>query len=94
MCILCLQVQDLFIAPENDLQHEFDFGYVSHPDQKGLFKLKLEDMSYVKTIDLNNYGCVPTNIAFVPIGKIVTLISDVHVYIYSCLQIVSENKNK
>uniref|UniRef100_A0A0B7A5X0 Kazal-like domain-containing protein n=1 Tax=Arion vulgaris TaxID=1028688 RepID=A0A0B7A5X0_9EUPU len=61
-------VQDLFIAPSNDLNHEFEFGYVSHLGQSGLFKINLEDMSYTKTIDLTNYGCIPTNIAFVPIG--------------------------
>ncbi|CAG5128021.1 unnamed protein product [Candidula unifasciata] len=61
-------VQDLFLAPANDLEHEFSFGYVSHRGQNGLFKLSLEDMSYTKAIDLTNYGCVPTNIAFVPIG--------------------------
>lgn len=59
----------MFLAPSNDLEHEFSFGYVSHHGQNGLFKLSLEDMSYTKAIDLTNYGCVPTNIAFVPIGK-------------------------
>ncbi|RUS75523.1 hypothetical protein EGW08_016713 [Elysia chlorotica] len=61
-------VQNLFIAPANDLDHEFDFGYVSHKGQKGLFKINLEDMSYTKAVDLSSYGCVPTNVAFVPIG--------------------------
>ncbi|BFZ17944.1 hypothetical protein BsWGS_20984 [Bradybaena similaris] len=61
-------VQDLFIAPSNDLNHEFNFGYVSHMGQNGLFKINLEDMSYTKAIDLANYGCVPVNVAFVPIG--------------------------
>ena len=62
-------MQDLFIAPPNDLDHEFDFGYVSHKGQKGLFKINLEDMSYTKAVDLSSYGCVPTNLAFVPIGE-------------------------
>ncbi|KAH9519790.1 hypothetical protein Btru_070919 [Bulinus truncatus] len=61
-------VQDLFIAKPNDLEHEFDFGYVTHHDQNGLFKLNLEDMSYTKSIDLSSYGCVPTYLDFVPIG--------------------------
>ncbi|KAK0051156.1 eisosome protein SEG2 [Biomphalaria pfeifferi] len=61
-------VQDVFIAKPNDLEHEFDFGYVTHRDQNGLFKLNLEDMSYTKSIDLSNYGCVPTYLDFVPIG--------------------------
>ncbi|GFR93743.1 follistatin-related protein, partial [Elysia marginata] len=61
-------VQDLFIAPPNDLDHEFDYGYVSHKGQKGLFKINLEDMSYTKAVDLSSYGCVPSHVAFVPIG--------------------------
>ncbi|GFO31376.1 follistatin-related protein 5 [Plakobranchus ocellatus] len=61
-------VQDLFIAPQNDLGHEFDFGYVTHKNQKGLFKIDLEDMEYTKAVDFSNYGCIPTHVAFVPIG--------------------------
>ncbi|XP_005094748.2 uncharacterized protein LOC101862789 [Aplysia californica] len=61
-------VENLFIAPPNDLDHDFDYGYVSHAGQSSLFKLSLEDMGNTKSIDLSNYGCVPRSLAFVPVG--------------------------
>lgn len=64
-----LQVEDLFIPQVNDLEHEFDFGYVTHSALNGLFKLSLEDMSYTKAIDLTAYACVPKNMDFVSIGQ-------------------------
>ncbi|XP_059139429.1 follistatin-related protein 5-like [Physella acuta] len=73
-------VQDLFIPQVNDLEHEFDFGYVTHAALNGLFKLSLEDMSYTKAIDLTAYACVPKNIDFVSIGGhiVIQCVSDHH----------------
>nr|KAG5707712.1 hypothetical protein BaRGS_003287 [Batillaria attramentaria] len=62
------QIQDLFIAPHNDLRHAFDYGYVTHNGQRGLTKLDLDNMRYTKTVDLSTYDCVPHSLAFVPIG--------------------------
>ncbi|XP_076455873.1 follistatin-related protein 5-like isoform X2 [Babylonia areolata] len=62
------QIQALFIAPPNDLRHVFDYGYVTHNGQQGLTKLDLDNMLYVKAVDLSSYGCVPRSLAFVPIG--------------------------
>ncbi|XP_070186937.1 follistatin-related protein 5-like isoform X2 [Littorina saxatilis] len=62
------QIQALFIAPNNDLRHSFDYGYVTHNGQQGLTKLDLDNMRYVKAVDLSAYDCVPHSLAFVPIG--------------------------
>lgn len=62
------QIQALFMAPSNDLRHVFDYGYVTHNGQQGLTKLDLDNMRYVKAVDLTAYGCVPRSLAFVPIG--------------------------
>ncbi|KAL8580581.1 hypothetical protein ACOMHN_046784 [Nucella lapillus] len=62
------QIQALFIAPTNDLRHVFDYGYVTHNGQQGLTKLDLDNMRYVKAVDLTPYGCLPRSLAFVPIG--------------------------
>ena len=64
-----LQIQALFIAPNNDLVHSFDYGYVTHNGQQGLTKLDLDNMRYVKAVDLSAYDCVPHSLAFVPIGE-------------------------
>merc|ERR1719239_230372 len=71
-------VEDLFIAPHNDLGHEFAFGYVSHTGRNNLLKLGLEDMTYTNAIDLSSYNCHPKSLAFVPIGGhvIIECVSD------------------
>ncbi|XP_046379579.2 follistatin-related protein 5-like [Haliotis rufescens] len=61
-------VQDLFLAPTNDLHHAFNYGYITHNGQQGLFKLDLKTMKYVKAIDFSSYNCVPKSVSFVPIG--------------------------
>ena len=65
-----LQVKDLFLPSNNDLHHKFVHGYVVHQDQKDLYKVDLEAMKYVKTIDLGNYDCVPHSVSFVPLGEL------------------------
>ncbi|KAL8563543.1 hypothetical protein ACOMHN_025397 [Nucella lapillus] len=62
------QIQALFIAPANDLQHTYDYGYVTHSGQQTLTKIDLDNMRYVNTIHLSPYDCVPRSLAFVPIG--------------------------
>ena len=67
--VICyFQVKDVFLPSNNDLRHKFVHGYVVHQDQKDLYKLDLEAMKYVKTIDLGNYDCVPHSVSFVPLG--------------------------
>lgn len=69
MNYLWLQVQDMFLPPANDLQHHFEFGYVVHTGQRGLYKLELEEMKYIKAIDFNKHNCHPKAVVFVPLGK-------------------------
>ena len=66
---LYLQVKDVFLPSNNDLHHKFIHGYVVHQNQKDLYKLDLEAMKYVKTIDLGNYDCVPHSVSYVPLGS-------------------------
>ena len=63
-----LQVEDIFIPPQNDLDHKFKHGYVIHSKQRGLFKLDLESMRYTKAVDFEKEDCVPKSLAFIPIG--------------------------
>ncbi|XP_021344253.1 follistatin-related protein 5-like, partial [Mizuhopecten yessoensis] len=61
-------VQDMFLPPQNDLGHDFHYGYVIHNEQRGLFKLDLDTMRYTKAVDLSTFDCVPQKVAFIPIG--------------------------
>lgn len=47
----------------------FNYGYVSHAGQQGLYKLDLANMRYVKTVDLSNYSCVPKSAQFSSLCK-------------------------
>ncbi|XP_076032661.1 follistatin-related protein 5-like isoform X3 [Oratosquilla oratoria] len=57
-------VKDLFVPPTQDLGHEFRYAYVTHTNQRGLYKLDLANMKYVKTVDLTPYSCVPQHLVF------------------------------
>ncbi|ESO87027.1 hypothetical protein LOTGIDRAFT_183454 [Lottia gigantea] len=61
-------VKDIFIPPQNNLKHHFNFGYIVHSEQRGLFKLDLIEMKYVNVIDFSQFDCIPKSLAFVPIG--------------------------
>ncbi|KAL7644797.1 UNVERIFIED_CONTAM: hypothetical protein RMT77_004610 [Armadillidium vulgare] len=57
-------VKDLFVPSSQDLRHEFRYAYVTHTNQRGLYKLDLANMKYVKTVDLTPYNCVPQHLVF------------------------------
>ena len=44
------------------------FGYVTRDQQMTLHKLDLSSKKYVNVIDLEKYDCIPTAVAFVPLG--------------------------
>ncbi|XP_047741630.1 follistatin-related protein 5, partial [Hyalella azteca] len=57
-------VKNLFIPPTQDLGHDFRYAYVTHTNQRGLYKLDLANMKYVKTVDLTPYNCVPQGLVY------------------------------
>ncbi|EEB13958.1 conserved hypothetical protein [Pediculus humanus corporis] len=57
-------VRGLFIPDIQDLNHNFKYGYVTHSNQKGLYKLDLANMRYVKNVDLSANNCVPRHVQF------------------------------
>lgn len=50
--------------------HRYKYGYVSHTNQRGLYKLSLPAMKYVKAIDLAPYNCVPRSLQYSSLCKI------------------------
>ncbi|XP_026684231.1 follistatin-related protein 5-like [Diaphorina citri] len=57
-------VMNLFMPAIQDMSGAFNYGYVSHAGQQGLYKLDLANMRYVKTVDLSNYSCLPKSAQF------------------------------
>nr|CAD7405746.1 unnamed protein product [Timema cristinae] len=57
-------VSGLFMPPIQDMSHTFKYGYVTHTNQRGLYKLDLANMRYIRSIDLTPNNCVPQHIQF------------------------------
>ncbi|CAG9819352.1 unnamed protein product [Phaedon cochleariae] len=59
-------VTGLFIpSPSQELSHySFKYGYVTHTNQRGLYKLDLVNLRYTRSVDLTPYNCVPAQIRF------------------------------
>ncbi|XP_071132426.1 uncharacterized protein [Mytilus edulis] len=74
-------VEDIFLPPQNDLDHKFKHGYVIHSKQRGLFKLDLDSMRYTKAVDFEKQDCIPKSVAFIPIGGYIVVECHRHVQI-------------
>ncbi|KAJ8924834.1 hypothetical protein NQ315_000988 [Exocentrus adspersus] len=59
-------VTGLFIpSPFQELSHySFKYGYVTHTNQRGLYKLDLVNLRYTRSVDLTPYNCVPAQVRF------------------------------
>lgn len=54
------------------MSHMFKYGYVSHTNQRGLYKLDLANMRYIRSLDLTPYNCVPRSMQFSALCKYIT----------------------
>lgn len=65
-------VKDLFI-PSSEMEMidhvGYKYGYVTHKNQRGLYKIDLANLRYTRSIDLTMYNCVPEKIIFSAICK-------------------------
>ncbi|XP_076348907.1 follistatin-related protein 5-like isoform X2 [Tachypleus tridentatus] len=66
-------VSEMFIPQTQDLRHPWKYGFVVHTNQRGMYKMHLQGMKYVKTVDLTPYNCAPSSAAFAAIGGYVIL---------------------
>ncbi|XP_065567373.1 follistatin-related protein 5-like [Artemia franciscana] len=57
-------VKDFFPPSIQEFGDQFRFGYVSHVNQRGLYKMNLQAMRYVKAVDLAPYNCVPRTVQY------------------------------
>lgn len=60
------EIMEFYLPPVNALPHLYDyrFGFVTHHQQRGFWKLDLELMRYSKYVDLSIYDCIPEHIKF------------------------------
>ncbi|XP_022249365.1 follistatin-related protein 5-like [Limulus polyphemus] len=66
-------VSELFIPLTQDFRHPWKYGFAVHTNQRGMYKLHLKEMKYVKTVDLTPYNCAPRNAAFAAVGGYIIL---------------------
>ncbi|KAG8190293.1 hypothetical protein JTE90_012583 [Oedothorax gibbosus] len=66
-------VSGLFVPSPQDLGHGWKYGYVVHTNQRGMYKLDLQGMKYLKTVDLTPYNCAPKSADFASFGGLVIL---------------------
>ena len=55
-------VQNLFLPSNTKSSSQFRYGYVTHKNNRGFYKLDLIALRYVKSIDLTLWNCVPENV--------------------------------
>ncbi|XP_043793974.1 follistatin-related protein 5-like isoform X2 [Apis laboriosa] len=57
-------IQNIYIPEPQDIENIFKYGYVSHANQRNMYKLDLKNMKYTRSADLSSYNCVPVNVQF------------------------------
>ncbi|KFW75624.1 Follistatin-related protein 5, partial [Manacus vitellinus] len=62
------KVDDFFIPATTLIITHIRFGYILHKDEPVLQKIDLETMSYIKTISLKDYNCIPQSLAYTHLG--------------------------
>lgn len=59
----------IFFNLQEISHYTFKYGYVTHTNQRGLYKLDLENLRYTRSVDLTPYNCVPETIQFSALCK-------------------------
>ncbi|GAB0188701.1 follistatin-related protein 5 [Grus japonensis] len=62
------RVDDFFIPATTLIITHIRFGFILHKDEPVLQKIDLETMSYIKTINLKDYNCIPQSLAYTHLG--------------------------
>ncbi|CAG7822035.1 unnamed protein product [Allacma fusca] len=57
-------VENLFLPANTKSSSQFHYGYVTHKNNRGFYKLDLIALRYVKSIDLTLWNCVPETVQF------------------------------
>uniref|UniRef100_A0A8C9SRB5 Follistatin-like 5 n=1 Tax=Scleropages formosus TaxID=113540 RepID=A0A8C9SRB5_SCLFO len=62
------KVEDFFIPPTTLIINHIRFGMILHKNEPVLYKIDLETTSYVKSISLKEFNCIPKSLAYTHLG--------------------------
>uniref|UniRef100_F6UG38 Follistatin like 5 n=1 Tax=Monodelphis domestica TaxID=13616 RepID=F6UG38_MONDO len=62
------RVDDFFIPSTTLIITHMRFGFILHKDEAILQKIDLETLSYIKTVSLKDYNCIPQSLAYTHLG--------------------------
>ncbi|XP_068953594.1 follistatin-related protein 5 [Petaurus breviceps papuanus] len=62
------RVDDFFIPSTTLIITHMRFGFILHKDEAVIQKIDLETLSYIKTISLKDYNCIPQSLAYTHLG--------------------------
>ncbi|KAM4052281.1 follistatin-related protein 5 isoform 2-T2 [Anomaloglossus baeobatrachus] len=62
------RVDDFFIPSTTLIINHIRFGFILHKDEQAILKIDLETMSYIKTVSLKDYNCIPQSLAYTHLG--------------------------
>ncbi|KAG9479969.1 hypothetical protein GDO78_011800 [Eleutherodactylus coqui] len=62
------RVDDFFIPSTTLIINHIRFGFILHKDEQALLKIDLETMSYIKTVSLKDYNCIPQSLSYTHLG--------------------------
>ncbi|XP_078396832.1 follistatin-related protein 5 isoform X1 [Cetorhinus maximus] len=62
------RVDDFFIPSTTLNINHIRFGFILHKGEPALHKIDLETMTYIKTISLKEYNCIPQSLAYTHLG--------------------------
>ncbi|XP_073500588.1 follistatin-related protein 5 isoform X2 [Phyllobates terribilis] len=62
------RVDDFFIPSTTLIINHIRFGFILHKDEQAVLKIDLETMSYIKTLSLKDYNCIPQSLAYTHLG--------------------------
>nr|DBA29054.1 TPA: hypothetical protein GDO54_009321 [Pyxicephalus adspersus] len=62
------RVDDFFIPSTTLIINHIRFGFILHKEEAALLKIDLETMSYIKTVSLKDYNCIPQSLAYTHLG--------------------------
>ncbi|XP_053315992.1 follistatin-related protein 5 isoform X2 [Spea bombifrons] len=62
------RVDDFFIPSTTLIINHIRYGFILHREEPALLKIDLETMSYIKTLNLKDFNCIPQSLAYTHLG--------------------------
>ncbi|KAF0302351.1 Follistatin-related protein 5 [Amphibalanus amphitrite] len=62
-------VVDMLLPPAHFSDQKFRYGFVTHSNHRGMFKVDMQTLNFVKSVDLTPYNCVPQKAQFAKFSR-------------------------